>query len=86
MAVPAHDTRDFEFAKKFKIPIVCILDPLQADAEARQKVLTGDECWTEDGAYINSANSENGLNINGITTSKHSCLFFRKFRSVQIRF
>ena len=27
MAVPAHDTRDFEFAQKFDIPIVCILDP-----------------------------------------------------------
>jgi leucyl-tRNA synthetase len=27
MAVPAHDTRDFEFARKFNIPVVCILDP-----------------------------------------------------------
>jgi leucyl-tRNA synthetase len=27
MAVPAHDERDFEFAKKFGIDIVCILPP-----------------------------------------------------------
>lgn len=27
MSVPAHDTRDFEFAKEFNIPVVCILDP-----------------------------------------------------------
>lgn len=27
MAVPAHDTRDFEFAVKFGLPIVCIMEP-----------------------------------------------------------
>lgn len=66
MAVPAHDTRDFEFAKKFNIPIVCILDPKGADNELRKKVLAGDACWTEDGEYINSAGSS-GLNINGLS-------------------
>jgi len=65
MAVPAHDTRDFEFAEKFNIPITCILDPQSADAETREKVLAGKACWTEDGAYINSANAELGLDING---------------------
>ena len=53
MAVPAHDTRDFEFAKKFDIPIICILDPTTAPAEIRQEVLNGDACWIEDGKYIN---------------------------------
>jgi len=67
MAVPAHDTRDFEFAKTFNIPVVCILDPTNADAELRKKVLAGNACWTEDGAYINSQNEKLGLNINGMS-------------------
>lgn len=66
MAVPAHDTRDFEFAKKFNLQIVCILDPVDAPSDLREKVLKSDECWTEDGAYINSANPTTGLSINGM--------------------
>ena len=64
MAVPAHDTRDFEFAKTFDIPVICILDPKQA--ENREDILSGNACWTEDGEYINSANTETGLDINGL--------------------
>ncbi|MCW0482480.1 leucine--tRNA ligase [Gaoshiqia sediminis] len=67
MAVPAHDTRDFEFAEKFNIPIVCILDPKDADAETRENVLAGKACWTEDGAYINSASEVTGININSLS-------------------
>ncbi|MBP7126812.1 hypothetical protein KBD49_10660, partial [Myxococcota bacterium] len=37
MAVPAHDTRDFEFARKFGIPVKCILDPLHAEPSLREK-------------------------------------------------
>ncbi|MDP4210487.1 MAG: leucine--tRNA ligase [Bacteroidota bacterium] len=66
MAVPAHDTRDFDFAKKFNLSVICILDPTSADDELRPKVLAGDACWTEDGAYINSASEVSGLNINGL--------------------
>jgi len=66
MAVPAHDTRDFEFAKKFGLQVDCIMDPVNADAGLRIKVLAGDACWTEDGVYINSSNPLNGLSINGM--------------------
>jgi leucyl-tRNA synthetase len=66
MAVPAHDTRDFEFAQKFNIPVICILDPKSVDEETRAKVLAGEACWTEDGAYINSANPAIGLDLNGL--------------------
>lgn len=66
MAVPAHDNRDFEFAEKFELPIICILDPVNAEPALRNKVLAGKACWTEDGAYINSANPGFGININGM--------------------
>lgn len=65
MAVPAHDTRDFEFAEKFNIPIVCILDPKGAEEGVRKDVLESKTPWTEDGSYINSENTSIGLNING---------------------
>jgi leucyl-tRNA synthetase len=66
MAVPAHDTRDFEFAETFGIPIVCILDPVGIDKEIRNLVVAGKKCWTEDGEYINSSDNKTGLNINGL--------------------
>ncbi len=66
MAVPAHDTRDFEFAEKFSLPIVCIQDPDVTDPEQRIKIIAGKECWTEDGKYINSSDKSTGIDINGL--------------------
>lgn len=70
MAVPAHDTRDFEFAKKFGLPVECILDPKSSEPALREQVLKGDACWTEDGAYINSSDITTGLDINGLNKEK----------------
>jgi len=70
MAVPAHDTRDFEFAQKFELPITCIMDPEGADEALRASVLAGKACWTEDGTYINSSNDEAGISINGLKKKK----------------
>lgn len=58
MAVPAHDERDFEFAKKFGLKIIPVMKPL---SEKEKEVLAGELCWTEDGAYINSENAEISL-------------------------
>ena len=44
MAVPAHDTRDYEFAKKFDIEIIQVLKGGDVSKEA----------YTEDGEHINS--------------------------------
>jgi leucyl-tRNA synthetase len=66
MAVPAHDTRDFEFAQKFNLPIVCIQDPDVDDTVQRNRIIEGIECWTEDGKYINSSDGNTGIDINGL--------------------
>ena len=67
MAVPAHDTRDFEFAGKFHLPVVCIQDPDLQDEERRRRILAGKECWTEDGICINSSDKGTGIDINGLS-------------------
>lgn len=66
MAVPAHDTRDFEFAEKFGLPVLCIMDPDVSDPAQRERIISGSECWTEDGNFINSSNPETGIDINGL--------------------
>jgi len=66
MAVPAHDTRDFEFAEKFNLPVLCIQDPDVNDPGQKQRILAGKECWTEDGKYINSSDKATEVDINGL--------------------
>jgi leucyl-tRNA synthetase len=66
MAVPAHDTRDFEFAVKFNLPVVCIQDPDVTDLIQKERITSGKECWTEDGKYINSSDNVTGIDINGL--------------------
>ena len=69
MAVPAHDTRDFEFAQKFNIDIKCIIAPNAEDAKTAgvdlEEVIAGKTCWTGNGQLINSANND-GLELNGL--------------------
>jgi len=54
MAVPAHDQRDFEFAKKYKIPI--------------KEVIAGN--LTEKRAYVESGKLVNSEKFNGISNEK----------------
>jgi leucyl-tRNA synthetase len=52
MAVPAHDDRDFEFATKFNLPIIPVVEP--PDAEQAEQVRQGTLCFVGDGKAINS--------------------------------
>ena len=70
MAVPAHDDRDFEFAKKFGLEINCILSPAINDMEQKRRIISGDECWTGDGIYINSSDSERGITLDGLNVEE----------------
>ncbi|MCG7240167.1 MULTISPECIES: leucine--tRNA ligase [Corynebacterium] len=59
MAVPAHDTRDYEFAKTFGLPVTEVVSGGNVDEEA----------WTEDGTLVNSANDK-GLDLNGLNKAE----------------
>ena len=50
MAVPAHDQRDFEFAKKYKIPVRVVITP--QDYELKPEKMT--RAYLDDGVLINS--------------------------------
>jgi leucyl-tRNA synthetase len=58
MAVPAHDTRDFEFATKFKLPIVQVVQP--PDPHTDWQGFVGD------GTSVNSTGPE--VSITGLPT------------------
>jgi leucyl-tRNA synthetase len=55
MAVPAHDTRDFEFATTFDLPIVPVVDPGDAAGIDREAVLAGKSVFAEEGTAIHSS-------------------------------
>ncbi|KEO85158.1 leucine--tRNA ligase [Tumebacillus flagellatus] len=59
MGVPAHDERDFEFATKYQLPIVPVIDPGHQDA------LT--EAFTGEGRLINSAEFNGMANTEALT-------------------
>jgi len=61
MAVPAHDERDFEFARMYGLPVRVVIQPRQPagveDAAGDASPLDGDaltEAWTGDGRMVNS--------------------------------
>ena len=47
MAVPAHDERDFEFAKKYALNIKIVID-------TNEGIINLEEAYTEDGLLVDS--------------------------------
>ncbi len=58
MAVPAHDTRDFEFATKFNLPIIQVVQPPDPKTDWHG--------FVDDGTSVNSSGPE--ISITGLPT------------------
>ena len=61
MAVPAHDERDYEFAKKFNLPITEVVSGGNIEIEVHTD--------TSNGTMVNSSNGE-GLNLNDLKVNE----------------
>ena len=71
MAVPAHDERDFEFAKKFNLPIVQSIAPKSGDYDASK-------AYVEPGILINSAE------FSGMDSEKAKSAVISKFEELKL--
>jgi len=60
MAVPAHDERDFDFAKKYSLPIIEVIKPYSKKIKIRKRVPLVvsserfEKCYNGEGTLINS--------------------------------
>ena len=61
MAVPAHDERDYEFAKKFNLPIKKVVSGGNIEIEVHTE--------TSNGVMVNSSNGE-GLDLNNLKVNE----------------
>ncbi len=60
---PGHDERDMEFARKYALPVRCVVAPVGEDPQAfAAKLEAGDVAYTDDGIAINSG-FLNGLKV-----------------------
>jgi leucyl-tRNA synthetase len=73
MAVPAHDNRDFAFARKFGLPITAVIQPSDAWAaehhvETHAPADTWPEAYTDGGVAIHSHN--NAVSLDGLSVDE----------------
>ncbi len=80
MGVPAHDQRDFDFAKQYGLPVIPIFNPTieqhpdlvpkgMDSEQLRSKVLAGEHCWEGEGAYVVYEDSK-GPALEGATSAE----------------
>jgi leucyl-tRNA synthetase len=60
MAVPAHDERDYEFAKKFQLPVVQVVQPPDSKTDWQG--------FCDEGTAVNSSNET--ISLNGLPTKE----------------
>lgn len=71
MAVPAHDERDFEFAKKFNLPIIQSIAPKSGDYDASK-------AYVESGVLVNSAE------FSGMDSERAKSAVISKFEELKL--
>ena len=86
MAVPAHDERDFIFAKKYNIPLKVSIIPADASSEEIESIKSLSKCFTGYGKLINSGkfdgqeSSEAKLNITNWLIESGHAKFVTKYK------
>ncbi|MGW4228188.1 leucine--tRNA ligase [Streptomyces sp. NPDC004980] len=68
MAVPAHDPRDFAFARAFELPMRCVVEP--SDDRGTDASTWEDAFGSYDAKLVNSANDEISLDGLGVVDAK----------------
>ncbi|MFC9857563.1 MULTISPECIES: leucine--tRNA ligase [unclassified Streptomyces] len=68
MAVPAHDARDFAFARAFELPMRCVVEP--SDDRGTDASTWEDAFGSYDAKLVNSANEEISLDGLGVVDAK----------------
>ncbi|MDX3610529.1 leucine--tRNA ligase [Streptomyces sp. FL06-04B] len=68
MAVPAHDARDFAFARAFELPMRCVVQP--SDDRGTDPATWDDAFSSYDAKLVNSANDEISLDGLGVVDAK----------------
>ncbi|MFD7491731.1 leucine--tRNA ligase [Streptomyces sp. NPDC059832] len=68
MAVPAHDARDFAFARAFELPMRCVVEP--SDDRGTDTSTWDDAFGSYEAKLVNSANDEISLDGLGVVDAK----------------
>jgi len=82
MAVPTHDQRDFEFAKKFNLPLIVVIQP----PDLALNVQTMTEAYTGEGILVNSGPFDGLGNLKALDAiADHLASIGRGKKTVQYR-
>ncbi|WP_327269536.1 leucine--tRNA ligase [Streptomyces sp. NBC_01218] len=68
MAVPAHDTRDFAFARAFELPMRCVVEP--SDGRGTDTTTWDDAFSSYEAKLVNSSNDRISLDGLGVADAK----------------